>query len=118
MQPECRYITQSVQKMLLQILNQLRQPERNTQSPDPVLDLRHAKYLVIDTQGDIDSHVVKVSAKFKLTMDTEIGKLFYARNFPFSIRDHALSVCESNQDAQAWICFPSRKAVATFYWTQ
>ncbi len=43
------------------------------------------KCLVIETQGDIDSHVVKTSAKFKLTMDVEIANLFDACNLPFSI---------------------------------
>jgi hypothetical protein len=43
------------------------------------------KCLVIETQGDIDSHVVKTSAKFKLTMDIEIANLFDACNLPFSI---------------------------------
>ena len=43
------------------------------------------KCLVMEKQGDFDSHVVKTSAKFK---DIEIVKLFFAYNLPFSITDH------------------------------
>ena len=42
----------------------------------------------METQGDIDIHVVKMSAKFKITMDNEITKLFYACN------------CHSRMDCQ------------------
>ena len=46
------------------------------------------KCLVMETHGDIDSDVVKTSANFKLTMDFEIAKLFYAYNLPLSIAYH------------------------------
>ena len=42
----------------------------------------------METEDDTDSYVVKTSAKYKLTMDIEIMKLFYACNLPFSIADH------------------------------